>query len=155
MNLSPEKVEALLRKAFPRTKLSQAYYMFAQLVWEEAQPKVPSSNSLEGRLRLAEAALTKNGFTKLDDIWVAPTPTPLVYVSGEQLRQMFTSITKVESYPWELLSEAGKAMYEKVASDLVFAPDTIMANYATQPEPEWVCVDLKTGAMARNPKYKD
>jgi hypothetical protein len=25
-----------------------------------------------GRLRLAEAALLKNGFTKLDDIWVAP-----------------------------------------------------------------------------------
>jgi len=31
--------------------------------------------TMEERLRLAEAALTKNGFRKLDDIWVAPPKT--------------------------------------------------------------------------------
>jgi len=31
--------------------------------------------TMEERLRLAEAALTKNGFRKLDDIWVAQPKT--------------------------------------------------------------------------------
>ncbi len=45
-----------------------------KLLSDQPAPELPPpSNSLEGRLRLAEAALTKNGFTKLDDIWVPPT----------------------------------------------------------------------------------
>lgn len=32
------------------------------------------------QLRLAEGALTKNGFTKLDDIWVAPARQPALTV---------------------------------------------------------------------------
>jgi len=51
--------------------------------------------------------------------------------TGEQLYTMVTSRFKGGSLPWAMTSESGKAAWNAAAAELAFAPDTIMACYAT------------------------
>lgn len=79
-----------------------------------------NSQSLENRLRLAEAAMLKNGFKKLDDIWVAPSKATQP-TDAERITQAAAKVIDGYADNYDTLqriSSVGTLDYRTVAHDL-------------------------------------